>query len=130
MPTLTQNAKSKKWGAKREKSEVKSPAIHFSFFVFCDRFLVFCAKCLTRLIARGKTILRRSFQSLIVFTKNQTNSFVPLRKGPNSAGIQTLSSFLDSHQSSPIQSPNYGFVWFNFLANKTQKWNGFLWESW
>ncbi len=46
---MLRNAKSEKRSAKCEKSDVKYPAIYFSFFAFRDRFRVFCDKCIASL---------------------------------------------------------------------------------
>ncbi len=46
MPTVVRNAKSEKREAKREKSDAKYPAIHYSF-AFHNHFRVFCDKCIT-----------------------------------------------------------------------------------
>ncbi len=47
MIILVRNAvKREKRGTKREKSDGKYPAIHFSFFTFCGHFCVFCDKCI------------------------------------------------------------------------------------
>ncbi len=46
---MLQNAKSEKRVVKREKSDVKYLALHFSFFAFRDRFRIFCNKCIAGL---------------------------------------------------------------------------------
>ncbi len=61
-PTPTWNAKSEKRDAKREKSDVKYPAIHFLFFAFfCGRFHIFCDKYTAGLRAQTQVFSSSSY---------------------------------------------------------------------